>query len=515
MRRFQNHRVPVLLVALITLAGGALRFWKLGHSCLWLDEVVTNDVAKRGLRAIVRYTGDNIGPRFLSFFFEYLSLKIADNEFCTRLPTAIFGTMSIPLAAFAAWLASRRPWAGVLAAVLLAFSNHHLYYSREARGYALLGFLALAAFVATLKALRHDASHGGGLRLWATLAAIHLAGLFTSYFHAFLMAALAVYGLAWIGMGWRRGERSRRAWAATAIRFCLALLIPALAFLPWAWHGHQALAQYGSGHAARVAPRIANWLGETFAEWMPGNRWRFVVAAALAVWGGVFADRRRRLIYALFVALMVAVPAIVFKFVSFGHFLHPRYLLAAMPFFWVAVAIGLARLPGDLARLARRMATPRLVRPARWMALAAVMGLTAGYLVVNLGKYGQWAGTQKQDWRSVAQYLKAHYATGEIIVPSFDMTWICLAHYLPPELKRSLLTNGTDLPDNLGALARSGRRIWYVAPEYCLWEAPELEAWLEKYFERRAVIRGWGFNVRIYYFGPRPAPLPDPKQRRP
>ena len=80
-----------------------------------------------------------------------------------RIVAAAIGTACIPLAA----VAGRRLWtpmAGVAAAILVATSPMHVYYSREGRAYALL-MLASTLIVIGLSAVRAGSRSMGGRRL--------------------------------------------------------------------------------------------------------------------------------------------------------------------------------------------------------------------------------------------------------------------------------------------------------------------------------------------------------------
>lgn len=70
-----------------------------------------------------------------------------------RLPSALFGILSIPLLYWTGTLIGQRK-AGLLAAGLLAFSGYHVFWGKVARVYSLTCFLGLLATVLLLLAVR-------------------------------------------------------------------------------------------------------------------------------------------------------------------------------------------------------------------------------------------------------------------------------------------------------------------------------------------------------------------------
>ena len=141
------------------------------------------------------------------------------SEFGIRSFSALVGTATIPVIyAAAKSLGSRR--AGLIAAALAATSPLLIWYSQEARNYALLVFLAALSFLFFVRAL--DERGHRWLWGWALASALALA---THYFAFFLI----VPELAWLllGAGAARGstpalaarrDRGRRARPAAAAR---------------------------------------------------------------------------------------------------------------------------------------------------------------------------------------------------------------------------------------------------------------------------------------------------------
>ncbi|MGZ7080658.1 MAG: glycosyltransferase family 39 protein, partial [Thermoanaerobaculia bacterium] len=135
--REKATRTELALLSLITLAGAYLRFDRLALPSLWLDEILSYDVATTAARQpwwhwLVASFEPEHGPLFHALL---LLGRIAQTpEFSVRVIAAICGTIAIPVV----WSAARNcsgPTAGIAAAALLAVSPLSVYYSRDGRPY--------------------------------------------------------------------------------------------------------------------------------------------------------------------------------------------------------------------------------------------------------------------------------------------------------------------------------------------------------------------------------------------
>jgi hypothetical protein len=116
---------------------------------------------------------------------------------------------------------------GLLASALLALSQYHAWYSQEARLYALLALLSVAALYAYGRAAAGPQEPGGSVRVLGPLFLAAGALAYTHVYGALVLAGLmAEAAWAWLGSG--APERRRRGGVL------LALGLAALCLLPWA-----------------------------------------------------------------------------------------------------------------------------------------------------------------------------------------------------------------------------------------------------------------------------------------
>jgi hypothetical protein len=194
-------------VLALCVAGAAIRFATLGEQSFWLDEAVTGRLMRLGfggmLRAIPR--SESTPPLYyiLAWFW---TRAFGVSEVGLRSLSALLGTLTIPLVyAAAARLFDRR--AGIVAAALAAFAPLLIWYSQEARSYALLVALCAAGLWAFAAALE-DGAGRRSLWLWALAGALALA---THYFAVFVVGP----ELCWLA--WKRGRASVPALAVVVL----------------------------------------------------------------------------------------------------------------------------------------------------------------------------------------------------------------------------------------------------------------------------------------------------------
>lgn len=181
----------VQAVAALTLVGGGLRFSTLGLQSYWYNEAATVVLVKMGLGDMLAHVPKMEGNPPLYYVIAWLWAKpFGTGEVGLRAASACIGTATIPAAyAVAARLATRR--AGVVVAALTACSPLLVWFSQEARPYALLALLAALSFLYFLRAL--DERRPRDLTLWAAISVLALA---THYFALFVVGPEAVWLLA-------------------------------------------------------------------------------------------------------------------------------------------------------------------------------------------------------------------------------------------------------------------------------------------------------------------------------
>jgi mannosyltransferase len=229
-REVDLHR-PLALVGLTALAA-LVRFLALGTQSYWYDEVVTVGAVREPFSAMLSEVaaGESTPPLYFAVAWAW-SRIFGDGEVALRSLSALVGTLTVPIAYLAARdLIGRR---GALAVgTLTALSPALIWYSQEARAYALMTFLCAVSLLMFLRSLENPTTRN--LAGWALASALALA---THYFAALPVAAEAAWLLA-------RAPNRRRVAGAVGIVAAVGL-----ALLPLALH------QRAQGNA--------DWIGDT------------------------------------------------------------------------------------------------------------------------------------------------------------------------------------------------------------------------------------------------------------
>ncbi len=383
----------VVVLALTALAA-IVRFATLGHQSYWLDEAYTVRVLDGSLGHVFSAVHHQESTPPLYYALAWLWGKAFGlSPWGLRSLSALAGTLTVPVT-YAIGARIARPRAGLVAAALLAAAPLGVWFSQEARAYALATLLVALSLWCLVAAL----DGGGAARRWWVGWALSCAlALATHYFTAFVIAPEIAWVLA--------RSRSRAGWAAIG-----AIALAAVALAPLA------LAQSSTGHAAYIAElglgrrvlQVPKQLLVGYA--VPVQVLWTTLAMALVVLGayGLWRDddhvrRARALALAALAAVAVVVP-IALALVGLDY-LDTRNVMAVLPIVAVVVGCGLTALP----QRATRIATP---------ALAAIL-LAVTLLGATQSRY------QRDDWRGVARALGPARASRAVIV-SPSAGWIPL-----------------------------------------------------------------------------------------
>jgi hypothetical protein len=215
-----------VLVAALALGAVALgtRLWAISDKSLWLDEAESWRYALMPLSRMIPYTVEQAdqNPPFYFVMLHFWVKVFGDSEVGLRSLSAVAGALTVVIVAAAA----RRIQGTLLAAtvaVLLLWNSTHLYHSQEARGYALMGLLALSASLALGAVIARPSIFRVALytALLVGILYTHYSGFFVAAAHALVFAGYGTVAL------WRR--RRPEILICGLVAFSLA----ALAYVPW------------------------------------------------------------------------------------------------------------------------------------------------------------------------------------------------------------------------------------------------------------------------------------------
>ena len=383
----------------IVLLGAYLRLTGLRTQSLWFDEIDVVVRAQRPLDDVLRtfvQAGENGA---LYNIFLALWIRVAGiSEIGVRFPSAVAGVLAIPVI----YLLARRvidPTAGLLAAGLLAISPYHLWYSQEAKMYAILVLLAATSSLLLVEALERER-----WLIWAGYVACTSLMFYTHVASVLIFVAQALYVL----LTWRRWASRRKALLVSGA----LLTLPYLPIALWAL-------RVVGGEVSTWQPDVGLWdalriLGIKFAAnrselEIERNAALLYLALALIGLAGLLRLRRPERWWLLLASLAV-VPVIGLYLVSLRNSVFSdRYAIVALPAYLALAAAGLALLIRN-----------RYLWPLGLVAMVFV----AGYAWAPIRDVNRSQAAEKEDWRSAYAYVAEHAQPGDAIIvhPGYIIT---------------------------------------------------------------------------------------------
>jgi hypothetical protein len=405
-----RRRAPAvgLAIAALTLAGLGLRM-AAGRS-LWLDEATSVTQARMGFGAMLHnLRTTDVQPPLHDAILWVLNRLFGDSALAMRSPSLVAGSVLIPvLYGLGRDLFDRRT--GVIAAVLATFAPFVVWYSQEARMYALFMLFAALALWGQVLVLQDRRPPWVG---WALYTVATIALCWTQYFTVLFVA---VQQAAFLAVAAARPERRRAllgGWVISALMIaaCVAPL------LPFAYHqfivnqnagrGFGAPSQNGTDlEAGHTTPTVYAFL--TNVVWgLWGYHSAGTMAAVTAMWPlGILLvlaalGRGRSWPVALLLALVLVPIGVLYLVGQEKPFLFEiRYFCGGVP---VALLL--------LARMCARWAGPRPLGAALMCA-----ALSASFLGGFVDQQYSQTNPRLYDFQGALGRISREFRRGDVLV---------------------------------------------------------------------------------------------------
>lgn len=405
MRRWAEPAILAIAAILVIL-----HFAGLGRMSVWIDEVVSYHCSV-GPWLRFRIGETNIPP--LYYLLANICLNIRDSEVFLRLPAAIAGALSVPVAYMLSGELGFSRLGRALVALVVSLSPWLFLYSQEARSYSLLIVFSLLSAIAFL---RFDRG-----RHWWFLGGIFLGmGLWSQYVMAFVVAAFWAHALAF--------RREKKVLLGLTVATTLALAL----FAPWAI--------YTLAHPPHAVSIKKPWTGELAAfvyGWFPYffgfslgpsirelrtegvlaivKEWHWLAAGAGIILLPLTKIRQglrdRGFVFCLVCALAPPLIVLALSLVrGFNITYHPRYaavsgIFLAIAWLWLTMKFR--------------------ARVLRWGIMTAMLALMC-VSVFNFFFNSRYA---KEDVRSAVGVLKAERGPGEPVYVASGNLGLALGYY--------------------------------------------------------------------------------------
>lgn len=374
------------MLAGVTALAAVLRLWQINES-LWVDELHTSWCVQGSFWQVAeRAAAGNQSPVYFYLVWGVTRL-LGESEITLRLPSLLAG-IALP---GTVWLLVRRlwpregddpakqngnvqrDWSALLAALLVAIDHASIFYSTEARPYAVVQLLSVAVLIASLNLVRQPSAAAPLWFIWACAAIFYFQ--YTSVlFLAAVMGALLIWAVFRPSQ-----EYNWQSWFVD-LGGTSAICAPALA------------------QFCDIAARRENWgsfIGQPqFADLVASYPWLAVPVCLLPLcfWKGARPlPRGLPLVYTA--ATLPVLLAWSLSHWQVAMLFHPRYVVSALPAMWIAVAIA-TQLPSR--------------RPVRIGAMVVVAALALGWsgIAENIVRRGCVLVDRQEDWRSAIAAVK-------------------------------------------------------------------------------------------------------------
>ncbi len=373
----------------------------MGVQSFWSDEGFTAKIAAAHLGSAISQIphSESTPPLYYSVAWVWAHL-FGSSEFVLRLPSAIFGCLTV-WAVYWAGVALVARRVALIAAALTAVSPIMVWYSQEARAYALLVLLCVLALGFFLRLLRnHRTSWMIG---WAVCSTAALA---THYFAFFPFVAEGTWLLL------RARERRQ------VLLMLLGPLAMCGALAPLALHQERIPRWWSSAIA------VSDQWKAIVQSFLVGITWTplthragvlalgaLAVAAAVALARrGTAEERQTGLALAALATVTLALPTLVSLFGN--DYLAPRNVLYAWPVLALIVALGAGR---------------RNAGPLSAAGLAAGLGLSLAIVIA----VPFVTGLQREDWRDVLRPLGTATSQRVLVATDGSIDTPVITHYVP------------------------------------------------------------------------------------
>lgn len=387
-------RREVVCLAAILFGAALVRLYSLGDG-LWHDEILTYvNYATLPMAEIVSTYRDQ-NQHFLYTLLAHISLSLlGDGAWSLRFPAVVFGVASI----WALYLFGRQVATGresLLAAALLAFSYHHIWFSQNARGYIGLLFWTLLASWLFLRGIRE-----GQTRTWCLYAAAIALGVYTNSAMIFVIGGhFCIYAYRTM---LQRSSVGQFGWSGLFFGFFLG---GALIFLLHALVLPQMLGGLAGEESTVEIWKHPFWAAIEFVNAINVGFGGAVIAlAALSVFGmGLWSFARTNpvVVALLLVPTLMCAAAVI----GMGHHVWPRLFFFSFGFGALVVIRGTMRLGAIVAQLVR-IPTSKVVTVGTAAALALI--IVSGLAIPR-------AYAPKQDFAAALEFVEAASRPGDLV----------------------------------------------------------------------------------------------------
>ncbi len=483
---------------LLLLLGFGIRLYNLTFHSLWLDEAVSVYLASFPLSEVVRQgmTLQEPNPPLYHLSLAVWMRAFGSGEAAIRLFSALLGTLYLP----SIYLLGRRLFSSriSLVATLLAAVNPFLvWYSQEARMYALVATLSVWSVYCFVRAL--DTPRWSW---WTAYVVLTVSSFYTHLYAVFVLPAELVLLLLYARRHRAAVRQGMLCWGASL-----------LCFSPWLWRAWQLSASTPSWRPTMSLGAMVVECLEAFTVrrvplsgmWLNGTLSALAIIAA----AGLLLPRLRRhtdgrwrwkqmdIRSSAFLLVWMLLPLLAAYVLSFRQQIFTvYYLIVIVAPFLLVLAAGVDK-------------------AAAFHKGAGLITLVIILIPFSYGLQHDWSPEQrKEEWRAAARYVEEHARPGDVVLCHADYVRIPFQYYFQGEQPVFAPFGGPmgGADELAGTLESLGdfETVWLVQ-SHIEWVDPNhaVEGWLSGSFPVVTAQFPPGVEVKGYAANYRPRSAPS------
>ena len=443
-----------LLVIGCTALGLVLRLGQLGYSYSADDFTNLHGIGGPTISSVIAFV-TSPGVPYPPFYWVMLHFwgKLADGESLMRIPSVVFGVLTIPMT----WLLGKQLFdkrVGIVGALLIAVSPFMIEQSSQIKPHTLMALLTLLLTFFMVNWIRTN-------QVMPYLAGYTIFGiisLYTHYHMALIILALNIFALCYL---WKKRPDRLGAWIISQV-------LVAIAFLPWVpFVLQQITAGVSPTNPLSAFPELAITFSTGYTaiafsslsldkvpslDMVRDNLGILLVLVPVYSTGtviGITKSMRARyngwLILLGFFAPVLLAFAYAFK-VSGAN--SPKYLIGASIFYYLILALAVTESPQ------RRLG----------LGLLAAMLLLSSYSLFNY-YFREVEFGRKADWRGLAQYITVRSQSDDVVVTAESHAFQWYYHGGLPVASFFYMPVGSSVEAEFERAARTlgtHSRVWFA-----------------------------------------------------
>lgn len=421
MSKAKNVATKWWLIVVLLLAFGA-RVYRIDNQSFWNDEGNSASLSSRSVALILEGTASDVHPPLYYLLLRGWWPLAGQSDLALRLISAVAGVIQV-----AATIAIGRMWlsrhGAIAVGLLVAVSPPLIYYSQEARMYALLGAISTVSMLVLLQGLgaRYKQPVSRFRLSVIAFSILTILGLYTHYVYPAVLVAQGIIVLLLVASQAGRVPTLQtifnKSWP-----WLIAVLMALIVYAPWLpifLKTGSSTRDVGSAGAADFLFETGFWLvGGPFAR-LGLSGWVYTLFIALFIIGlvaSIFQATQKHRFDGIAALIWLFVPILLMLVVGATDENYRKFLTVVVPALWLVVMMGLERIKSLVIQAAKRSILPISI------GIALLLAREVRMLYTN-------PETFRDDYRGIATLIKQENRPNAAVILNAPNQWEVFSWY--------------------------------------------------------------------------------------